>query len=82
MGIRKQRNLAIVIAVLLAAACVFLAIKGDLLTLRYVASTSSNKYHKPSCEYADRIYKGYKIYYDSAEAAEADGREPCALCLP
>lgn len=49
------------------------------MTLRYVASASSDKYHKPSCEYAERIYDGYKIYYDSKEAEEADGRTPCAL---
>ena len=82
MDMKNQRNIAIIVAALLAVACVVIAIKGDLLTLRYVASTSSDRYHKPSCEYAERIYDGYIVYYDSPEAAEADGRKPCALCLP
>ena len=81
MDMKRQRDLAIFVASLFAALCVFLAVKGDFVTLRYVASASSDKYHKPSCEYAERIYDGYKIYYRRKEAAEADGRTPCALCI-
>ena len=82
--VRKIKRLCVVLAVCLLLAAVgfgVLAVKGDLLTVQYVGSTSSDKYHKPSCEYAEKIYDGYLVHYASAEAAEHDGRVPCALCL-
>ena len=83
--IKKIKRLCIALSVCLliaVASCGFLAVKGDLLTVQYIGSTSSDKYHKPSCEYAEKIYDGYLVHYASAEAAERDGRTPCALCLP
>lgn len=79
---KEQRNLLAVLAAVLAVACIILAIQGDFLQIRYVGSTSSDKYHRESCEYADKIYEPYRVYYYSAAAAEADGRKPCALCEP
>ena len=81
MSLRTQRDLAIAVAMFFAVLCIVLVVKGDLMTLRYVGSTTSDKYHKPSCEYAEKIYDGYLIYFDSVEAAERAGRTPCALCL-
>lgn len=78
----KRWRIVLAVCLLLAAVgCGVLAVNGDLLTMQYVGSTSSDKYHKPSCEYADKIYDGYLVHYASAEAAEHDGRVPCALCL-
>ena len=79
---RKQRNIAVAVGVLLAVALCASLVFGREKPAYYVGSTSSDKYHISSCEYADKIYEGYLIRYDSAEAAERDGRDPCALCLP
>lgn len=78
---RKQRNIAVAVSALLAVALCVTLVLGREKPAYYVGSTSSDKYHISSCEYADRIYDGYLIQYDSAEAAERDGRNPCALCL-
>lgn len=80
--LKEQRNIMAAMAAVLAIICIVLAIRGDFLQIRYVGSTSSDRYHRESCEYADKIYEPYRVYYYSAAAAEADGRKPCALCEP
>lgn len=80
--LKAQRNILAGIVAFLIVVCAFLAVKGDFLQIRYIASTSSDRYHRESCEYAKRIYEPYRVYYYSASAAEADGRVPCALCHP
>lgn len=80
--LREQRNILAALVAFLMVVCLILLVKGDFLQIRYVGSTSSDKYHRESCEYVDKIYEPYKVYYYSIEAAEADGRTPCALCEP
>lgn len=48
----------------------------------YWASAQATKFHKPSCEWAQKIKESNKIIYDSREDAIADGREPCGECNP
>lgn len=48
----------------------------------FVGSTSSTKYHRPSCRYAVKIRPENRIYFASAEAAENKGYKPCKACNP
>ena len=46
------------------------------------ASKNATKFHKPNCEWAQKISESNKIVYHSREAAITDGREPCNECNP
>jgi hypothetical protein len=48
----------------------------------YVASTTSDKYHRPDCRYAEKIKSENRIeFFDVWEAREA-GYSPCKVCNP
>ena len=79
---RQQRNIFASFFVILVVICIMLLIQESGLSLRYVGSITSDKYHRESCVYVDKIYGPYRVYYYSRAEAEAAGREPCALCLP
>ena len=46
------------------------------------ASSKTDKFHKPTCEWAQKIDDSNKIVYDSREKAIADGKNPCSVCNP
>lgn len=46
----------------------------------YVASVKSEKYHYPSCKYADQIHPENLITFSSAPKAQARGYVPCTVC--
>ena len=46
----------------------------------YVASKSGSKYYLSTCSGAKNIKNENKVYFASAEAAEASGYEPAANC--
>lgn len=48
----------------------------------YWASAKTDKFHLPSCEWAEKISDANKIIYQSREDAIADGKEPCGVCNP
>lgn len=48
----------------------------------YVASVNSDKFHVPSCRYADNISDENRVYYDSRGDALSDGKSPCSSCNP
>ena len=48
----------------------------------YWASEKSDKFHLPSCEWAEKISSSNKIVYDSRDDAIADGKIPCEVCNP
>ena len=48
----------------------------------YWASKESNKFHKPSCEWAQEILDFNLIIYYSRQDAIDDGRDPCHVCFP
>ena len=48
----------------------------------FVGSRLSDRYHDPSCRYAQEIAPENRVGWDSAEAAEADGYAPCGVCKP
>lgn len=55
---------------------------GGAVSGRFVASSKSDKYHLPDCSSAGRISSENKIWFDSAEEAEASGYSPCGRCKP
>lgn len=46
------------------------------------ASVNSDVYHVSSCFYVDRIKESNRIWFTSAEEAEASGRRGCSHCQP
>ena len=48
----------------------------------YWASSKTDKFHKPTCEWAQKIDDSNKIVYDSRDKAIADGKIPCNVCNP
>ena len=49
---------------------------------KFVGSVKSNKYHLPSCEWAQKISPSNEIWFSSAEEAKAKGYVPCKVCNP
>ena len=45
-------------------------------------SKSSDKFHRPTCEWAGKIAKGNLVIFESREAANAKGYKPCRVCNP
>lgn len=48
----------------------------------YVGSINSDKYHYPSCRYANKIEPESRIWFDSESEAIAAGYSPCGVCKP
>lgn len=48
----------------------------------FVASRNSDVYHVIGCSYVNQIKESNKIYFDTAEEAEASGRHGCSRCKP
>jgi len=48
----------------------------------YVASNSSNIFHKPDCRWARNISQGNLITYKSKDEAIRAGKRPCKTCNP
>jgi competence protein ComEC len=48
----------------------------------FVGSKNSDKYHYPSCSYAESIKESNRIWFDSVQAAAAAGYVACKGCNP
>lgn len=48
----------------------------------YVGSSKSNKYHRPSCTWANRIKPSNLVGFSSKEEAAKAGYIPCKVCKP
>lgn len=48
----------------------------------YYASVKTDKFHKPSCEWAQKISSKNLVTYDSRDDAIAAGKSPCQVCNP
>ena len=51
-------------------------------TAEYWASAKAEKFHLPTCEWAQKISDSNKIVYSSRDDAIADGKVPCGACNP
>jgi len=49
---------------------------------KYVGSIKSDKYHLPTCKYAEVILKENQIWFDSKAEAVSEGFKPCGVCKP
>lgn len=47
----------------------------------FVASVSGKKYHTKACSFAGRIQPENRVFFQTAEDAQAEGYTPCARCL-
>ena len=52
------------------------------MTAEFWASRESNKYHYPTCRYAERIKPENLIIFDSPKEAQEAGYVPCKVCKP
>ena len=48
----------------------------------YHGSAKSDKYHFPSCEWAQKIAPANLVVFKSKDAAAAKGYVPCKVCRP
>jgi hypothetical protein len=50
-------------------------------SITYVGSKNSNKYHLPTCKWAENIKKSNKITFSSESKAKSKGYSPCKTCI-
>ncbi len=48
----------------------------------YVGSTESNKYHYPSCRWAEKIKPEHEIWFSGPQDAINHGYVACKVCKP
>lgn len=48
----------------------------------FVGSTESNKYHYPSCRWAEKIKPEHEIWFSSSQDAQSRGYVACKVCKP
>ena len=46
----------------------------------FVGSTDSNKYHWPTCPYAQKIPRNKQVWFKTKTEAEKHGYKPCDKC--
>jgi methylphosphotriester-DNA--protein-cysteine methyltransferase len=54
----------------------------DSSSHNYVGSVNSDKYHVPSCRWAQNIKSENEVWFSSSEEARAAGYSPCKTCKP
>lgn len=52
------------------------------LSAEFRASRNSNKYHYPSCKWAQKIHPENLVKFSSADDAQKAGYIPCKVCRP
>ena len=52
------------------------------LGAEYWGSKQSNKYHLPTCKWAQKIKRENLVVFHSPEEAEKAGYRPCRVCRP
>lgn len=72
---KKLTALLLVFAFLLAS----ISIAADY---KYVGSKKSDKYHYPTCKWAQKIKPEKLVTFDSTEEAIKAGYTPCKICRP
>jgi methylphosphotriester-DNA--protein-cysteine methyltransferase len=49
---------------------------------KYIGSSFSMKYHRPQCEWAQKISKHNRVTFKGGKEAVAAGYAPCKVCRP
>jgi hypothetical protein len=75
----KRIRTLILIILLVVFLIVCLSMAADY---KYVGSSISNKYHYPTCEWAQKINPANLVKFKSAKEALDKGFVPCKVCKP
>jgi methylphosphotriester-DNA--protein-cysteine methyltransferase len=59
-----------------------LLVLSTALHAEFVASKKSNKYHRPTCAYAQKIRPENRVVFKDAKEAQAAGYVACKICKP
>lgn len=51
-------------------------------TGNYLGNANSKKFHRPSCQWAQKISPGNRVWFDTREEAIRAGYQPCKVCKP
>lgn len=51
-------------------------------TGKYVGSIDSDKFHYPTCRWAEKILKENEIWFDTIDEAKLQGYDACGVCKP
>lgn len=49
---------------------------------KFIGSTESDKFHYPTCRWAEKILKENQIWFNTVEEAKNAGFKPCGVCNP
>ncbi|OPX94298.1 MAG: hypothetical protein A4E53_00092 [Pelotomaculum sp. PtaB.Bin104] len=84
---RKRLLVALVVVsfVLLLVSCTQqpkTTVPATTQTQQFVGSVNSDKYHYPSCRWADKIKSDNLITFSSVSEAKKAGYSPCQTCRP
>lgn len=52
------------------------------LSIKYVGSINSDKYHYPNCRWVQKIKSGNEVWFSSREGAKKAGYVSCKVCKP
>ena len=72
-----KRRLAVLIVILMSLVFILTSISAE-----FWASINSNKYHYPSCKWAQKINPRNLVKFNSPEQAQKAGFLPCKVCRP
>lgn len=64
------------------AALLLLLLAGCSQQDKYAGSINSDKYHKPSCEWAEKIKTENERWFSTEKEAQQAGYKPCKVCRP
>ncbi len=67
---------------ILVAVAVLLFLPASVFAAEFWASKNSNKYHYPSCKWAQKIKPGNLVKFSTPEQAAKAGYVPCKVCRP
>ncbi len=65
-----------------AALVILFCLASFASSAEYQGSKKSNKYHYPTCRWAQKIKPGNLVTFASTEQAAKAGYVPCKLCRP
>ena len=78
--VRWVRRIAVVVLVsMVVLSFIYLSLAVEF---KYVGSAKSNKYHYPSCQWAQKIKQENLVKFKSAKEALDAGYVPCKVCRP
>ena len=49
---------------------------------KFIGNSSSKKFHKPACQWAQKISSSNRIAFSSRDEAVKSGYSPCKVCHP